>query len=274
MIRKIFVALFIYVGTVSLFAAEPAIESIPKKSNGSEVKNTIELFEKILNQVKLSEVLHELKGEVSKTLRYTSIEYKENSIFLSGEAADEENGDKSAVQLLKFENNIRKSELFENIETMELKSDNSAIIFRYKLKLSPPKISKKSGKTNNKKYLDELKDKFINETIVEETDLKIEAQKLISNLNLKMKSAGQVKILEEKGNRGYIKKTIPYTIEGNFDQIAKFIYYFENSEDIIFFDNVTINPIKEREKGIIEANLEVGGYFIESNEDVRYYYVR
>lgn len=125
----------------------------------------------------------------------------------------------------------------------------------------------------NKKYLDEIKERFINASVTEETDLKIAVQKLIGNLNLQMRETGATELAEDMQNVGYQKKFIPYTITGDFANIGKFLYYLENSKWLITFNgsNLNLKKVKEKERDVIEVKLKIGAYYVNS-DTVRQYY--
>lgn len=125
----------------------------------------------------------------------------------------------------------------------------------------------------NKKYLDEIKERFINASVTEETDLKIAVQKLISNLNLQMKETGATELAEDMQNVGYQKRFIPYTITGDFSNIGKFLYYLENSKWLVTFNgsNLNLKKVKEKERDVIEVKLKIGAYYV-NPDAVRQYY--
>ncbi len=125
----------------------------------------------------------------------------------------------------------------------------------------------------NKKYLDEIKERFINASVTEETDLKIAVQKLITNLNLQMKETGATELAEDMQNVGYQKRFIPYTITGDFGNIGKFLYYLENSKWLITFNgsNLNLKKVKDKEKDVIEVKLKIGAYYV-NPDAVRQYY--
>lgn len=125
----------------------------------------------------------------------------------------------------------------------------------------------------NKKYLDEIKERFINASVTEETDLKIAVQKLITNLNLQMKETGATELAEDMQNVGYQKRFIPYTITGDFSNIGKFLYYLENSKWLITFNgsNLNLKKVKEKERDVIEVKLKIGAYYV-NPDAVRQYY--
>ena len=125
----------------------------------------------------------------------------------------------------------------------------------------------------NKKYLDEIKGRFINASGTEETDLKIAVQKLIGNLNLQMRETVATELAEDMQNVGYQKKFIPYTITGDFGNIGKFLYYLENSKWLITFNgsNLNLKKVKEKERDVIEVKLKIGAYYVNS-DTVRQYY--
>jgi hypothetical protein len=125
----------------------------------------------------------------------------------------------------------------------------------------------------NRKYLDEIKERFINASVTEETDLKIAVQRLITNLNLQMKETGATELAEDMQDVGYQKRFIPYIITGDFSNIGKFLYYLENSKWLITFNgsNLNLKKVKDKERDVIEVKLKIGAYYV-NPDAVRQYY--
>ena len=117
---------------------------------------------------------------------------------------------------------------------------------------------------NQKKHLEELKIKFKNSSLTDETDLKIAVQKLIMALNIQMKETGASEIAEDRTDNGYMKKYIPYTISGDFGSIGRFLYYLENSKWLLTFkgSDLTMKKVKEKNRDVVQARFKIGAYYI------------
>jgi Tfp pilus assembly protein PilN len=91
----------------------------------------------------------------------------------------------------------------------------------------------KKEKEKYEAVLSELRRRFREASLKDETHLKILVQTLINVLDLEMLFTGKKGDVVKKD--GYTKEYIPYEIQGDFDQVARFFHYLENSKWLITF---------------------------------------
>ncbi len=118
--------------------------------------------------------------------------------------------------------------------------------------------------------LDELRQRFRESSLEDETHLKILVQTLINTLNLKMLFTGKSGDTVKKD--GYTKRFIPYEIQGDFDQVARFFHYLENSKWLITFkgSELDMKGVKVTKKygdkeytyDKVKAKFKAGAYYI------------
>lgn len=104
------------------------------------------------------------------------------------------------------------------------------------------------------------KEKFEKASLANDTDLKYMIADIAEYLNIKILEVGKMEISEE--NEEYLKKTIPYKVEGNINDLGQFFYYLENSNYLISFKDSNLDiQLSSEEK--VSVRMEVGAYFNE-----------
>lgn len=114
-----------------------------------------------------------------------------------------------------------------------------------------------------------LIDKFKGSSLRDDTDLKIAVQNLINRLGLKSSEIARAEINEQIRTNAdgsvdslYTKVFVPYKLRGDFNRIAKLLYYLENSKWLLTFNgsDLKITRVEEKEKQYIDVSFKVGGY--------------
>lgn len=102
------------------------------------------------------------------------------------------------------------------------------------------------------------KAKFENSSLSDETDMKYMVADIAEYLNIKIVEIGETEILEE--NAEYIKKSIPYSLVGDINDLGKMFYYLENSNYLVSFKDSNLDiQIKDNEN--VSVRMNIGGYF-------------
>lgn len=142
-------------------------------------------------------------------------------------------------------------------------------------KLAKVEAEYQTAKAQVEKYmadLAEIRKRFTDASLKDETHLKILVQTLINVLKLEMLSTGKTE--EEASTQGYSKKIIPYKVRGDFDQISRFFHYLENSKWLISFKSSELNMQgvkqtykyndKEYDVDKVEVSFKAGAYYVKN----------
>jgi len=114
-----------------------------------------------------------------------------------------------------------------------------------------------------KDELELLQEKFEKASMTDILDLKIAVQKMIKYLGIKVTAIGQTEKVATK-KKGYVKKYVPYSIEGEMHQLGRLFYYLENSKDwLLTFSGNGFNIKSSNEKGMLQVKFKIGSYIKE-----------
>lgn len=102
------------------------------------------------------------------------------------------------------------------------------------------------------------KEKFENSSLSDETDMKYMVADIAEYLDIKILEIGASEITEENGE--YIKKSIPYYLKGNINNLGKMFYYLENSNYLVSFKNSNLD-IQIAADEDVSVRMNIGGYF-------------
>lgn len=124
--------------------------------------------------------------------------------------------------------------------------------------------------------LENLRDKFGQSGLKDETYLKVAIQVMINYLQLELVEQGSMQVAEE--TEGYTKIYIPYTVKGEYYKVARLLYYLENSRWLLTLrgSDLEINSVEETvkykdstgTKEIVQSKFKIGGYLIKESGEV------
>lgn len=102
------------------------------------------------------------------------------------------------------------------------------------------------------------RERFELSSLNDETNLKYMISHMAEYLNINILEIGRIEISEE--NIEYSKKNIPYRLEGNINDLAKFFYYLENSNYLISFKDSSMD-IQFAREDYVGVRINIGAYF-------------
>lgn len=102
------------------------------------------------------------------------------------------------------------------------------------------------------------RERFELSSLNDETNLKYMISHMAEYLGIRILEIGQLEVSEE--NIEYSKKNIPYRLEGNINDLAKFFYYLENSNYLISFQDSSLD-IQFSRDNYVGIRINIGAYF-------------
>jgi len=108
------------------------------------------------------------------------------------------------------------------------------------------------------------KGKFEQASLLDDTSLKLMVAEMAEELGIKIVDIGAVELIEE--NEQYTKKWFPYTVQADINRLGRFLYWLENSNQLVTFRGspLDIQLIgNEGVSGQITVKMKVGAYFNE-----------
>lgn len=115
----------------------------------------------------------------------------------------------------------------------------------------------------NENYL-KTKEKFIQASVINDTGLKDMVAQIAEKAQVKIVSTGAPEVIEE--NEEFIKKYFPYEVETDVNRLGRFLYWLENSNQLVTFRGSPLDIQLSGSDGVsgqITVKMKVGAYFNE-----------